>query len=713
MLGEGAEAAALHLHQGSVLRMVAQGDAARLGIGQQLHRPVHADGEDVVPGLEALREGAHLQIGAEAAEIGRDLLARLGMESNQARHREQRQRPLQRQRVRVHAAGQGGAARLGRLALLVHPGLAELDIEAIGTTAEGDLLLGGRVDAEAAVAALALGRLALRPRNGEGAGVAAFRVVRAADEGAGAAQAQAQPAAGAVFLLAAGATAGVGPVLARGEEMRAEILVQRVDDVADLQLLRRVHRGAELVPELVHHLAPVGPAAGDVVELLLHCGGEAGVHVALEEGDEEGGDEAPAILRHEAPLLQPHIVPVLQGLQDGGIGGGAADAELLHLFHQARLGVAGRGLGEVLARHHLAALRGIALAHRGQRLVLVIGREARVVDILAVELQVAVEGDDLAGGAQPRLAGGIVEVHRRLVHLGRLHLGGDGALPDEVVQAPLVRVEVAGHLLRRAGHVRRADGLMRLLGVLGLGGVFAGGGGQVVRAESGFHMVADAHDGLARHAHAVRPHIGDEADRLAADIHALIELLGQAHGGLGAEAELAGGLLLEGGGGEGRGRVTLGALLLDRGDGEPPALDEGLGVVRRGLVRQVELVELAPLEMGQARGEGGAGGGVEARLDCPVLARLEGLDLGFAVRDQPQRDRLHAPSRAGAGQLAPEHGGEGEADEVVERAARQIGVDQRHIEVARMGDRVLDGPLGDLVEGDPVDLDALQRAAAL
>ena len=81
--------------------------------------------------------------------------------------------------------------------------------------------------------------------------------------------------------------------------------------------------------------------------------------------------------------------------------------------------------------------------------------------------------------------------------------------------------------------------------------------------------------------------------------------------------------------------------------------------------------------------------------------------------DQPQRDRLHAPGRARARQLAPEHRREREADQIVERAARQIGVDQRAVDLARVLHRLGDRLLGDRVEHDALDLLALERVLFL
>ena len=116
-----------------------------------------------------------------------------------------------------------------------------------------------------------------------------------------------------------------------------------------------------------------------------------------------------------------------------------------------------------------------------------------------------------------------------------------------------------------------------------------------------------------------------------------------------------------------------------------------------------------PSRPGQPRGERRAGRRGEVGLHRPVLAGAERLDLGLAVADQAERDRLHATGRAAARQLAPQHRREGEADQIVQRAAGQIGLDQRLVELARRCHGGAHGAAGDLVEGDAADRDALQR----
>ena len=61
------------------------------------------------------------------------------------------------------------------------------------------------------------------------------------------------------------------------------------------------------------------------------------------------------------------------------------------------------------------------------------------------------------------------------------HLRGDGALPDQLVDAGVVGVDLAGDLLGRAERVAGGpDGLVGLLRVLHLLGVGAGLVGQVL-----------------------------------------------------------------------------------------------------------------------------------------------------------------------------------------------------------------------------------------
>ena len=713
VLGVGAVAALVQGDRLLVRRVLAQGPegralAPRRGLGDQDHGAVQADGQDVVVLGQGLVGRLVLHVGAVAADAGQDRLAGLGVRSDLARQGEQRQGRLEVDLHRAHALGQRAALRLFGALLL--GGLAQLQVDPEGPLADRDRQAARRVRAQqarAGQAGLGLGVLAVDHR--QRAGVAAVRVVGAADEAAGLADLQAQAA----FLAGrAGPRVVTGLVRIDREEVRAQLGVQRLDDVGDPQVLGLVDRGLEAGPEVLQQLLPGQPPVRDRVELAFEVGGEAVFNVAGEEAAEEGGDHAAAILGVEAPLLQPDVVAVLQDLQDRGVGRGPADAQLLQLLDQAGLGEARRRLGEVLLGQDLAAGHRLALVHRRQAAVAVLALARAVVAALLIERQVAVEGDHRAG--RPQLGRGAVDgdVDRDLVQAGAFHLAGQGAFPDQLVESELVRAQPGREVRGPAGDVGRADRLVRLLGVAGLGLVDPGRLRQVGLPEAFDDGVADSADGLVGDLHAVGPHVGDQADHLAAQVDALVELLCGAHGPGRAEAELARGLLLQGRGGEGRRRVAADLLALDLLDLEGPGLLQPAGGRHgAGLVAEVELFELLALQVAQPRGEERAGPVGQLDVDGPELPRLEDLDLGLALADQPQGDRLHAAGRAAARQLAPQHRRQGEADQVVQGAPRQVGVDQLAVQVARMLEGVEHGVLGDLVEDHAADLDPAQGLA--
>ena len=248
---------------------------------------------------------------------------------------------------------------------------------------------------------------------------------------------------------------------------------------------------------------------------------------------------------------------------------------------------------------------------------------------------------------------------------------------------------------------------MRLLRVLGLGLVLADERRDVLLRVLARDKAADGVDGLRDNRDAVRSHIGDEADGLSAQVDALVEALGDLHGLLGREPELAGGVHLQRRGCKRRERVALHGLLVDRDDAELALLDRRLDGVRIRSVLDIELFQRGAVDsvepsrelLGSCRRHGG--------FDRPVFLAAEGLDLCLAVADEAQRHRLHAPCRAGARQLAPQHGREREAYEVVERPAGEVGGDERPVDLARLVQRGHDRLLRHRVEGDALDLGAL------
>ncbi len=100
-----------------------------------------------------------------------------------------------------------------------------------------------------------------------------------------------------------------------------------------------------------------------------------------------------------------------------------------------------------------------------------------------------------------------------------------------------------------------------------------------------------------------------------------------------------------------------------------------------------------------------AGQGAELQLaqlggDCPVLLRVERLDLALALHHQPHRHALHAPSRQAALHLAPQQRAELIAHQPVEHTPRLLRLDAVHVDGPRLGEGGADGRLGDLLEDD-------------
>src|SRR5262249_32256018 len=135
------------------------------------------------------------------------------------------------------------------------------------------------------------------------------------------------------------------------------------------------------------------------------------------------------------------------------------------------------------------------------------------------------------------------------------------------------------------------------------------------------------------------------------DLDALVELLGDGHRLARPEAELLAGILLQGGGDEGRRRISPTLSARDRAYQPPRALEpshhllDGLLAPERGLLAGDlleggrEVRRLLP---------------AQARMEGPVLHRLERLDLTLAIDDEADGHRLHPAGGEAAPQLVPQ-----------------------------------------------------------
>ena len=183
-------------------------------LGDQRHRAIEPDVEHLVAGLEA---GIGLLMAherPEAAEAGRDRLAGLRMLADLARQRQQLQRQFEFDVAGRHVLRNAGALRLFALGIILL--LAELDIGAEPSGLHHDVEIGRRILAEDAVGAgFAVG--------GERTGVAAFRIVGAADEGAELSGLEVELAGAAGRALPE-----IAAILARRIDVRPQHVVERV-----------------------------------------------------------------------------------------------------------------------------------------------------------------------------------------------------------------------------------------------------------------------------------------------------------------------------------------------------------------------------------------------------------------------------------------------------------------------------------------------------
>ena len=277
----------------------------------------------------------------------------------------------------------------------------------------------------------------------------------------------------------------------------------------------------------------LGVTPRDLVEHFLQPGGELVVdevlEVALQQLHHGKGQEG----RHQGRALLEHVPTVEDGADDRGVGGGTADLPILQFLDQGRLGVARGRAGVVPLGLQVLGLERIAFHHLGQATFTVVQVGGRVIGTLDVGLQEAVEGDDLAGRAELdglARAGGALDPDGDGLADGVLHLGGDGALPDEFVQTEL-RARQPGLCGCAELVPRRADRLVRLLGVLHLLGVHPRLVGQVVGTVQTTGLGTGGLDRVLRQRGAVGTHVGD--------VTVLVQPLSDLHGLLRRQAQLA------------------------------------------------------------------------------------------------------------------------------------------------------------------------------
>src|SRR5918992_982085 len=118
-------------------------------------------------------------------------------------------------------------------------------------------------------------------------------------------------------------------------------------------LLGLLDLALEGTEELVENLDPPDLPLGDVVELLLHVGGELVVHHLGKPFQEQIDHHDPDVLGEQPAFLDADVVAVLEVRDRRGVRRRPADPSLLQRLHERSLGEPGWPLGEVLLREQL------------------------------------------------------------------------------------------------------------------------------------------------------------------------------------------------------------------------------------------------------------------------------------------------------------------------------------------------------------------------
>ena len=243
-------------------------------------------------------------------------------------------------------------------------------------------------------------------------------------------------------------------------------------DVLTRYLLRFFHTVVELAVEAVHHVLPIFSTGCDFVKLLFDLGRKVEVNHVGEMLDQEVVDHHGNIGREEFVFLCSRIFcfgAVLEGTSGNehlhilawgafscllvdvvallyrrngwGISRRSADAQFLQFLYQRGFRVAWSRSAEGFSSLHFFQAQGLSYRHRRKEGGVAAFFVFRLlVGIFKIYLQETIKNDDFASCL--KLQWGIGDGHGDGGPLegGIGHLGGDGSLPNQFVQALLVAV---------------------------------------------------------------------------------------------------------------------------------------------------------------------------------------------------------------------------------------------------------------------------------
>ena len=298
---------------------------------------------------------------------------------------------------------------------------------------------------------------------------------------------------------------------------------------------------------------PLNLSVRDLIQGVLHPGGEAGVHQIGEVLLQQSGHGKGRETRRQGIPLQRGVTAIHDRADDRGVRGRAADPLLLQHLHQGCFAEPSGRLGLVSQRFHLFRCWRIPHRKGRQEHFLAFQRSIGVIAAFHIGAEEAGKVDALAAGPETGLSG--TELHRQHREPGFRHLAGHGAFPDQFVHRQIAPVQT-GVSRRAEAFSRGTDRLMGLLRVAGLGAELPRALTQILLAIERLDTASRGADRLIREMHRVGAHIGDET--------ALIQPLGAAHRFACGEPQFAVGLLLQRARGERRHRFAHRGLLLDR-----------------------------------------------------------------------------------------------------------------------------------------------------
>src|ERR1035437_6663690 len=225
----------------------------------------------------------------------------------------------------------------------------------------------------------------------------------------------------------------------------------------------------EALVEVGHGNPPVEFALFDFVEFFFHPRGVLHLEDVVETLQQQAGHDDAQFRGRGAAAFLLDVLALQNRGEDGGVGGGPADAVGFQAFDQGGFVVTRRRLGEVLFGLDGLEAQQFALGHGRQAVLQFFVFFIGLILTFLVDLEIAVELGDAAGGAEGVLHGVFAlggDIDGGLIEQRGHHLAGHKAIPDQPVQLHLVFGQVLLHHFRRVSHGGGADGFVRVLRVL-------------------------------------------------------------------------------------------------------------------------------------------------------------------------------------------------------------------------------------------------------